>query len=84
MDGCNRTVQYSCVQHLMVPWFSTPKVRPSLGVLLSNSHAADAAAVQEGLALLGMCMHDGCRRVVPDESSSPCRFAVQWVGTQSQ
>ena len=43
-----------CTQHLMVPWFSTPKVRPSLGVLRSNSHAADAAAVQEGLALLNM------------------------------
>lgn len=35
----------------MFPWFSTPNVRPSLGELLPNSHAADAAAVQEGLAL---------------------------------
>jgi hypothetical protein len=47
--------QICCPPHLMVPWFSTPKLRPSLGELLSNSHAADTAAVQEGLALCREC-----------------------------
>jgi hypothetical protein len=53
--------------HLMVPWFSTPNVRPSLGELLSNSQAADAAAVQEGFALVNMCMHANLRQGARDD-----------------
>jgi hypothetical protein len=59
------TGEYSRAQHLMMPWFSTPKVRPSLGVLLSNSHAADAAAVHEGFALLNISRHASCSKVIP-------------------
>lgn len=44
--------------HLMLPWFSTPKVKPSFGELLPYTQVADAAAVQEGCALLQGQFHE--------------------------
>ena len=38
--------------YLILPWFSTPKVRPKRGALLANTQVAEAAATQEG------CHHD--------------------------